>query len=332
MNLSTRTSMQNEIVAKINTACNYILSLPNYQNVMRPDKPMHILTLVDPCGYLPIHFAIASHNEFLFNLLVEIFSTLPTPLYYFNAPDRVGNTPLHWAILKTNYRAAVVLVQFGADISRMNDGGKTPLHLVVSQCTKDCSQTDLINHRKMVKFLITVGAKVDCHDANNVTPLHIASELGDCAVVESLLLDGGAFINVIDDVGETPLFYALRGRHAGVVKKLIESKANLFARNEDGETPLDFCVSNRDASMVELLNSFLNESTASFNSPNSMMSISGISLSGMSISDSSSISLSRTDEIMDVDLSKSQEMNQVKSHGAADVNAATDNFRRLALF
>jgi ankyrin repeat protein len=291
---------------------------------------MSILTLVDPCGYLPIHFAIASHNEFLFNLLVEIFATFPTPLFYFNSPDRVGNTPLHWAILRVNYRAAVVLVQFGADISRKNDGGKSPLHLVVSQCTKDCSQTDLISHRKMVKFLITVGSTVDSSDTNNVTPLHIASELGDCAVVESLLLDGGAFVNVIDDVGETPLFYALRGQHAGVVKKLIDCKANLFSRNEDGETPLDYCVSNRVSSMVELLNSFLNESSTSFNSPNSIMSISGISLSGMSISDSSSISLSRTDEIMDIDLSRSQEMNQMKSH--ADVNAATDNFRRLALF
>jgi len=322
--------MQSEIVNKINIACNYILSLPNYQNVSRPDIPINVLTLVDPCGYLPIHFAIASHNEFLFNLLVEIFAAFPTPLFYFNSPDRVGNTPLHWAIIRMNYRAAVVLVQIGADISRRNDSGKSPLHLVVSQCNKDCSQTDLISHRKMVKFLITVGVTVDSCDANNVTPLHIASELGDCAVVESLLMDGGAFINVIDDVGETPLFYALRGQHAGVVKKLIECKANLFARNEDGETPLDYCVSNRDSSMVELLNSFLNESSTSFNSPNSIMSISGISLSGMSISDSSSISLSRTDEIMDIDLSKSQEMNQTKLH--ADVNAATDNFRRLALF
>jgi len=332
MSLSTRTSIQNEIVIKINTACNYILSLPNYKNVSRPDKPINILTLVDPCGYLPIHFAIASHNEFLFNLLIEIFATLPTPLYYFNSPDRVGNTPLHWAILRMNYQAAVVLVQYGADIARMNDNGKTPLHLVVAQCTKDSSQTDMISHRKMVKFLITVGATVDSYDVNNVTPLHIASELGDTEVVESLLQDGGAFVNVIDDVGETPLFYALRGQHANVVRKLIECKANLFSRNEEGETPLDFCISNQDSSMVELLNSFLNENTTSFNSPSSIMSISGISLSGMSISDSSSISLSRTDEIMDIDLSKSQEMNQVKSHGGADVNAATENFRRLALY
>jgi len=328
----TRETLQHEILNKINTACKYILSLPNYQNVNRPETPIQILTLVDPCGYLPIHFAIASHNEFLFNILVEIFATFPAPLYYFNSPDRVGNTPLHWSILRMNYQAAVVLVQYGADISRMNDNGRTPLHLVVSHCTKDSSQSDLCSHRKMVKFLITVGARVDAQDNNFITPLHIAAELGDVALVESLIVEGGAFVNVIDDVGETPLFFALRGQHVNVVKKLVEFKANLIVRNDQGETPLDFCVSIQASSMVELLNHFLNESMPCvYNSP-SGMSISGISLSGMSISGS----LSHTDSScevssMDIDLSKSQEMHEVKPHrdGVDDVQ---DNFRRLALF
>jgi len=329
----TRQMLQNEIVNKINTACKYILSLPNYRNVELPERPIHTLTLVDPCGYLPIHFAIASHNEFLFNLLVEIFTTFPTPLYYFNSPDRVGNTPLHWAILRMNYQAAVVLVQYGADISRMNDNGRTPLHLVVSQCTKDASQSDLCSHRKMIKFLIAVGASIDVYDTNSITPLHIAAEIGDTIVVESLIIDGGAFVNVIDDVGETPLFYALRGRHSDVVKKLIECKANPIVKNDDGETPLDFCLAIQASDMVELLNHILNETTTFYiNSPSSVMSISGISLSGMSISDSNS--LSHTSESsgevssMDIDLSRSQEMH-TKSHDGNDV---TDNLRRLALF
>lgn len=334
----TREMLQNDIVNKINTACKYILSLPNYKNVELPDRPIHILTLVDPCGYLPIHFAIASHNEYLFNLLVEIFNSFPTPLYYFNSPDRVGNTPLHWAILRMNYQAAVVLVQYGADISRMNDNGKTPLHLVVSQCTKDASQSDLCNHRKMVKFLIQVGAGVDAYDTNNITPLHVASELGDTIVVEYLLVDGGAFVNVIDDVGETPLFYALRGQHADVVKKLVECKANLVVRNDEGETPLDFCLSIQASSMVELLNFFLNENSSPYiNSPSSIMSMSGISLSGMSISDSNSLShtsgSAESGEVssMDIDLSRSQEM-QSKHHGGGGAMDVTDNLRRLALF
>jgi len=325
---AARVSLQfNEVVSKINSACKYVLCLPNYKNVQRPERPIQILTLVDPCGYLPIHFAIASHNEYLFNLLIEIFNTFPSPLFYFNSPDRVGNTPLHWAIMMMNYQAAVVLVQNGADISRMNSSGKTPLHLVVSACFSSNSQTDLASHRRMVKFLISVGARVDCYDINNVTPLHLASEIGDASLVETLIQDGGAFVNVTDDVGETPIFYALRGHHSDVVKKLVDCKANLFTRNEEGETPLEFCLSNRDTVMVDLLNQYTEIPSYCLNSPNSKMNISGISLSGMSISDSfNSLSHSNEASSMDIDLSKSQELMK-----DPDVAANTNNLQRLAI-
>jgi len=318
------TPQKKEILNKINTVCRYILSLPNFKNIPRPERPIQILTLADSGGFLPIHFAIASRNEILFNLLVEIFSTFPTPLYYFNTPDRVGNTPLHWAVLRMNYRAAVVLVNCGADVSRKNDTGKTPLHIVIAHGNEG-SQSDLISHRKMVKFLITVGALVDSCDVNNVTPLHLAAELGDIALVETLLLEGGAFVNVIDDVGETPLFYALRGQHSSVVKKLIDHKANLFVKNEEGETPMEFCISNRDTIMIDFLNQFTEITTYVVNSPNSGMCISGISLSGMSISDSNSLSHSSSLEAssMDIDLSKSQEMNDL---------GVGDNMKRLSIY
>jgi len=310
--ISPQVTLQLEIANKISVACKYIMSLPNYKNIERPERPIQILTLLDPCGYLPIHYAIASHNEILFNLLIEIFRTFPTPLYYFNSPDRVGNTPLHWAVMRMNYQAAVILVQCGVDISRKNDDGKTALHIVVSQYSKGDALANLSAHLKMVKFLITVGAKVDSCDNNNVTPLHIAAEIGDVLLVEILLVYGGAFVNITDDVGETPLFYALRGRNQEVIKKLVEYKANLFAKNEEGETPLEFCISNRDAGMIDLLNQFSEISPCYlFRETSSGMSISGISLSGMSISDSNNSlahsSSSNEASSMDIDLSKSQE-------------------------
>jgi len=232
-----------------------------------------------------------------------------------------------------NYQAAVILVQCGADISRMNDVGKTPLHIVVSACAFRNSLTDLVAHRKMIKFLITVGSKVNCCDNNNITPLHLASEIGDSVIVESLIQDGGAFVNVTDDVGETPLFYALRGHHSEVVKKLVELKANLFAKNDEGETPLEFCIANRDSSMIELLNQFTEISTYCLNSPSSKMNISGISLSGMSISDSNSLSRSNNDaSSMDLDLSRSQELvSNNRERTDRDINLAADNLRRMVL-
>lgn len=324
MSSPTRSSLQNEIVNRINLVCRYILSLPNFKDVERPEKPIQILSLEDSCGYLPIHYAIAAHDEFLFNSLVEIFCTFPTPMFYFNSPDRVGNTPIHWAIMKRNYQAVLVLVRCGADSSRMNDEGRTPLHLVVSQCNKNSSQTDLHSHHNMVKFLVSVGAQVDSYDVNNVTPLHLAAELGDLALVESLVIDGGAFVNVTDDVGETPLFYALRGQHAEVIKKLIDLKANLFSKNDEGETPLEFCLSIRDDRMAELLNQFNGSPLSiSFNSPNmrvstpsyASMSHSACSLSSaMNTSASESTSESLNGSSMDLDLSRSGGWKTDKDH------------------
>jgi len=316
----TRQILKNDIANRVNSACRYIIGLPNYRNVQIPCSPVQVLTLVDPCGYLPIHYAIASHNQYLFNLLVEIFSTFPAPLPYFNAADKAGNTPLHWAMIRMNYQAGVVLVRHGADVSRMNSQGRTPLHLVVSSCGSN-SQSDLSAHRKMIKFLIAVGAKVDCFDMNNVTPLHIASELGDSFIIDILILEGGAFVNVVDDVGETPLFYALRGQHGDAVKKLVAYQASLSVKNDEGESPLEYCISNRDDHMVECLRRLSDFSVSPCN-PNTGMSISGISLSGMSISDSS-ISTSSETSSMDLDLSRSQEIKK-------DIGEVTNNLKAIS--
>jgi len=89
---------------------------------------------------------------------------------------------------------------------------------------------------------------------------------------------------------------------------------------------MEFCISNRDSMMIDFLNQFT-EITPCYvvNSPNSGMCISGISLSGMSISDSNSLSHSSSLEAssMDIDLSKSQEMNDL---------GVGDNMKRLSIY
>ncbi|MGH8644490.1 MAG: ankyrin repeat domain-containing protein [Gammaproteobacteria bacterium] len=63
-------------------------------------------------------------------------------------------------------------------------------------------------------------------DGGRGTPLHIAAERGDAAVVNQLV-KGGANVNAVDEtdgVGElTPLLIAARLGHAGVVKVLLEA-------------------------------------------------------------------------------------------------------------
>lgn len=312
-NETSRFTLQQAITDKIGNACRFILALPNFQAVERPEKTIDILTLTDSGGYKPIHYAIAAQNEFLFNSLIEIFSTFPFSPFYFNAIDKEGNSPLHWAMMKMNYQAVVNLVRCGADVSQMNNQGRTPLHMATDHCASSKSKLDAPMHLKMVKFLISVGAVIDAYDANNVTPLHTASEIGNTDLIDTLVLEGGAFVNVVDDCGETPLFYAIRKRHCDVVKKLLEMKANIYAKNNEGETPLEYCISLRDETMMDLLNQYQRSfiGAISFNSPNN-------NRMNMSTSDSNSLSsamstdtLSSSEHLLDMslDLARSEELN-----------------------
>lgn len=326
-----RCTLQREIIDKIGNACRFILSLPNFDSVGRPEKPIDILTLSDAGGYKPIHYAIAAQNEYLFNTLSEIFYTFPYAPFYFNTPDREGNSPLHWAMMKMNYQAVVNLVRCGADVSKMNHQGRTPLHIASEHCVTSNSKSEGLVHLKMVKFLISIGAVVDAYDARNVTPLHTASEIGNTELIETLVQEGGAFVNAVDEFGETPLFYAIRKRHHEVVRKLLELKANIYAKNSEGETPLEYCMALRDHSMIDLLNQYQSSfiTAISFNSPhtrynsNSMntslsasmtMSISDNSNSNSSAMSTDGLSSSELTLDMSVDLTRSEEMNALKNN------------------
>jgi ankyrin repeat protein len=61
--------------------------------------------------------------------------------------------------------------------------------------------------------------KIDCKDYNEKTPLHYASEAGSLSTV-ILLLELGADVNSLDDLGFTPAALAERNSHFAVLDKL----------------------------------------------------------------------------------------------------------------
>ena len=54
--------------------------------------------------------------------------------------------------------------------------------------------------------------------------------LGNRSAVESFIA-GGADVNATEDDGTTPLMRAVHGRFSGIAKRLIDSDANVAARN-----------------------------------------------------------------------------------------------------
>lgn len=84
--------------------------------------------------------------------------------------------------------------------------------------------------------------------------LHRAAEEGNLARVEELLQRKYP-VNRFDELGKTPLHYAVEGGHLDVVDRLIRSGANVNANDERqiGNTPLSDNVGKCSYAMVKRL-------------------------------------------------------------------------------
>jgi len=76
-----------------------------------------------------------------------------------------------------------------------------------------------------VGFLLSKGARPDLPDKRGDTPLIIAARNGFSEGVD-LMIASRAAIDLANKQGETPLIVAVQGRHATIVRRLLEAGAN----------------------------------------------------------------------------------------------------------
>lgn len=85
--------------------------------------------------------------------------------------------------------------------------------------------------------------------------LHRAAADGDQEELRRLVAAGGHPLDAFDDLGRTPLHYAVEGEHYRAADWLIQQGASVNAHDEAtiGETPLSLAVQRDCPEMVELL-------------------------------------------------------------------------------
>ncbi|MGH3341339.1 MAG: ankyrin repeat domain-containing protein [Carbonactinosporaceae bacterium] len=144
--------------------------------------------LADAKGELDIFEAAALDRHELVGRLIQGDGGLVSSV----SPD--GYTPLHLAAYLGAQKAALVLLEAGADVHAVaaNPARTTPLHAAT-----EGRQADL------VQMLLEAGADVDARQEHGWTPLHAAAQSGDAAILETLL-GGGADPQVRNDEGITP--------------------------------------------------------------------------------------------------------------------------------
>jgi ankyrin repeat protein len=109
----------------------------------------------------------------------------------------------------------------------------------------------------MVERLIVAGADVNKAGVDGSTPLHLAAEAGHADVVAVLIDAAGVDLNAAvtggDFAGLTPLFLAAQENRLDVLKLLVAAGADVNKARVDGFTPLHIAAQFGHAGVVSVL-------------------------------------------------------------------------------
>ena len=131
-----------------------------------------------------------------------------------------------WAVQKCHYYVVNLLLRYGADPSIADNQGYKMIHLATFDG----------NAFMLLIILLHTSTSVDEPDRQGHTSLMWAAYNRLPAIVD-LLLQWGASVSVVDDTGFQPLHWALVKGSPPCILKLIEARADRFAKTSNGKTP-----------------------------------------------------------------------------------------------
>lgn len=189
--------------------------------------------------------------------------------------DEDGRTLLHWAVSGGHLNLVKYLLDQGALVDIPDETGWTPLLISVSTGNWDIFEhllnqpgininvqtEDLMgclhyavskNRREISKRLLEAGVDPDLRDKRGATPLHRACSLGHLDLINLLVTDYHAKIDVSDQFGNTPLHLAAEGNHGLAVRRLLELGADKERRNKDKEFPMDLTTEKGIKKMLQV--------------------------------------------------------------------------------
>ncbi|KAJ8910026.1 hypothetical protein NQ315_003456 [Exocentrus adspersus] len=170
--------------------------------------------------------------------------------------DKECNTPLHEACARGHLGVVAALIRRGVDINFQNVNGETPLHVaalggylevveyLVNEADADLNKLNAYGesvlycaarngHLPVVKFF--VEHNVD-YTGRYDTALHAACRLNNLDMVEYLVEEAGADVNILDENQCTPLHAAAHEGNLDIVQFLVENDCEMNIVNSAGDT------------------------------------------------------------------------------------------------
>jgi len=146
-----------------------------------------------------------------------------------DAVDREGSTLLQSSVRHDDWKAALWLVQHGADFKRLTEKGEGILELIIIE------GGDSADRPKVFEALLKRGADVNLPARYAETILQLADFANQPELLRTLLAHG-ANPNVANEFGTTPLFSAATGSDWVSVRALLKAGARPTGRDGNGDT------------------------------------------------------------------------------------------------
>ena len=89
-----------------------------------------------------------------------------------------------------------------------------------------------------MQFCLKLGADIHAQKEGGLNAFHIAAHLHDDKDVIKILIEAGLDVNQRDNLGKTPLFYAVYEGRVGMIKQLLKNGASPFICSYNEEYPL----------------------------------------------------------------------------------------------
>lgn len=232
----------------------------------------------DLFGWTPLHCACRAGNTREVEHLIKEGADV-------NAQARDGVTALHCAALIDNLEIAKLLVQAGANIDMLEFTKSTPLMYAVGSKAEKVLKYLFEDTNKRLRniggrnilhlatwsgnFDLAIKCKdlgINDGDARGMTPLHLAAQLSDTAILEVFVREPGISLHRECQRDKTPLHYAagfsetfdcVHGAlgNPKAIKVLAGAGALLNAGtySDSLDTPLSFAASNHDVESIRQL-------------------------------------------------------------------------------
>jgi ankyrin repeat protein len=231
-----------------------------------------------------LNLAIERRNWNVVELLLDKIPHIPQPANdsWTEWKGKSGRGIIHQAVLSRNISIVESFLGKGANLSLIDDDGRTALHLAANIAERSIAEALLER-----AFALSLDSLLDTEDAEGNTALHLATESGDVEVI-SLLADQGADLSHLNKAGQLPLHIAAMYGYEKVVsfllkigspiktdnnqpsplhlasawgwstvaKRLVRAGAAIEGRDNKGRTPIYLAASNGSKVMAELLLSF----------------------------------------------------------------------------